>query len=106
MELAAETNRYLDRTAPWKTVKEDRAAAGRALYVTLAAIGALRTALYPYIPFTSEKLHGFLGDTGTVQEYGWRFRLPEPGRVLSKPEPLFKKLEPSMVEEEEARLAG
>lgn len=104
MELAADANRYLDQTAPWKTVKSDKPAAGRALYTTIAAIGALRTALYPFIPFSSQKLHGFLGESGAIEECGWRFVAPEAGRPLGQPEPLFKKLEPSIVAAEEERL--
>ena len=104
MELAQEANRYLDRTAPWKTIKEDRAATARSLYTTIGAIGALRTALYPYLPFTSEKLHGFLGESGAIESHGWRFEAPEPGRALQAPEPLFKRLDESIIEEEEARL--
>jgi methionyl-tRNA synthetase len=104
MELAQETNRYLDRTAPWKTVNTDRAAAARSLYTVIAAIGALRTALYPYLPFTSERLHAMLGESGSIEEHGWRFALPEAGRALGTPTPLFKKLDASIVDEEEARL--
>jgi methionyl-tRNA synthetase len=106
MELAREANGYLDRTAPWKAIKEDRAAAGRALYVAIAVIGALRTALYPYLPFTSQRLHGFLGESGNIQERGWRFETPQPGRALEPPQPLFKKLDESIVEEEEKRLGA
>jgi methionyl-tRNA synthetase len=104
MELAQDTNRYLDRTAPWKTVNDDRAATARSLYTVIAAIGALRTALYPYLPFTSERLHAMLGESGSIEERGWRFTLPEAGRALATPAPLFKKLDASIVDAEEARL--
>ena len=83
---------------------EDRAATARSLYTTIGAIGALRTALYPYLPFTSEKLHGFLGESSAIESHGWRFEAPEPGRALQAPEPLFKRLDESIIEEEEARL--
>jgi methionyl-tRNA synthetase len=104
MELAQDANRYLDHTAPWKTVHDDRAATARALYTVIAAIGALRTALYPYLPFTCERLHTMLGESGAIEEGGWRFVLPEAGRTLGSPAPLFKKLDASIVDEEEARL--
>jgi methionyl-tRNA synthetase len=104
MDLAREANVYLEQTSPWKAVREDRASAARALYTTIAVIGALRTALYPYLPFSCERLHGFLGEEGGVEARGWRFVPPEPGRPLQAPTPLFRKLEPSIVAEEEARL--
>ncbi|HZQ34640.1 MAG TPA: class I tRNA ligase family protein, partial [Dehalococcoidia bacterium] len=104
MGLAREANQYLEQTSPWKSIKTDRQAAARAQYTALAVVGALRTALYPYLPFTSQKLHTMLGDAGSVQERGWRFALPLVGQRLGRPEPLFKRLDPAIVEEEEARL--
>jgi methionyl-tRNA synthetase len=104
LSLAQEANRYLDEQAPWRTISQDRQAAARSLYVVIGVINTLKTALYPYLPFSSERLHGFLGYEGTIQDAGWRFEVPSPGQRLSQPEALFKKLDPSIVDEEEARL--
>jgi methionyl-tRNA synthetase len=104
MELAREANAYLEQTSPWKSIKEDRQAAGRALYTVIGVIAALRTALYPYLPFTCRRLDTFLGSEGDIESRGWTFDLPRPGAPLARPEPLFKKLDPSIVEEEEGRL--
>ena len=104
MELAREANQYLEQTAPWKAIREDRQTAGRSLYTVIGAIGALRTAFYPYLPFSSERLHCFLGEDDAIETRGWRFAAPQAGRPLRPPEPLFKKLDPSIVDEEEARL--
>jgi methionyl-tRNA synthetase len=104
MALAQEGNRFLDETAPWKTIKDDRQAAANALYTSLAVIAALRTALYPYLPHTCERLNSYLGETGSIQELGWRLKLPEAGALLPPSQPLFKKLDPTIVEEEEGRL--
>ena len=70
----------------------------------IGVINTLKTALYPYLPFSSERLHGFLGYEGTIQDAGWRFEVPHAGQRLLRPEALFKKLDPSIVDEEEARL--
>ncbi len=104
MDMARDANQYLEQTSPWKTIKTDRGQAARALYTVIGVIGALRTALYPYLPFTCQQLHGFLGETGTIEEMGWRFALPEPGRPMQAPQPLYRKLEPALIAEEEARL--
>jgi len=104
LALAQEGNRYLDDQAPWRTISQDRQAAARSLYVVIGVINTLKTALYPYLPFSSERLHGFLGYEGTIQDAGWRFEVPQAGQRLLQPEALFKKLDPSIVEEEEARL--
>jgi len=104
MGLAQEANRYLDDKAPWKAIKEDRQAAATALFVALNVISGLKTALYPYLPFSSQKLHGLLGLSGSVEEDGWTARPVVAGQMLAPPEALYKKLDEKIVEEEMQRL--
>jgi len=104
MKLAQETNRYLDTKSPWKTIKQDRQASATALYVAIVVLSALRTALYPFLPFSSQKLHEYLGFEGSVEDDGWQLHLPQPGQRLLPPEPLFSKLDEGLVDEETARL--
>jgi methionyl-tRNA synthetase len=99
MDYAQETNRYLNQEEPWKTRETDPAAARRALYTAIGAIEVLKLALYPYLPFTAQRLHAMLGDDGTIEDQGWQALKPRPGASLMPPEPLFKKLEPVSVEE-------
>jgi methionyl-tRNA synthetase len=104
MAVAREANRYVEGNAPWNLVKEDRQRCATVLYTAITVISGLKTALYPYLPFTCQRLHAFLGNEGAVDAAGWRFVRPEPGQPLAEPKPLFKKLDPAIVEEEEARL--
>jgi len=104
MSLAQETNRYLDIKSPWKIIKEDKQAAADSLYVALSVLSCLRTALYPFLPFSSQKLHEYLGFKGNVQDYGWKPNPPSPGQKMLEPEPLFTKLDEELIEEETARL--
>jgi len=104
MYIAHEANRYLDEKSPWKVIKEDKKAAADSLYVTIYVISQLKTMLYPFLPFSSQKLHEFLGFTGSVEKSGWQLHSPLPGQKLLPPEPLFAKLDDSLVEEETARL--
>jgi methionyl-tRNA synthetase len=129
MRLASEVNRYLDQTAPWTAIKTDRQAAARAVYTALRAIDSLKILLSPFLPFTSQRLHGFFGYEGQlfgvqttetitdpvgehlVLRYDpekatgrWEPSQLEPGRRLNQPVPLFKKLDISIVAEERARL--
>lgn len=104
MTLAQETNRYLDEKSPWKVIKEDRQAAATSLYVAICAISRLKTALYPFLPFSSQKVHEFLGFEGNVEDYGWQPQVPPPGQKLVEPQPLFTKLDDSLVEEETRRM--
>jgi methionyl-tRNA synthetase len=129
LRLASEVNRYLDQTAPWTAIKTDRQAAARAVFTALKAIDSLKILFAPFLPFSSEKLHGFLGGDQplfgtqstesitddlaehTVLRYHpegasgrWEPSRLRAGQALNPPAPLFKKLEPGIIDEERARL--
>ena len=104
MALAREANRYLDAQAPWQRIKTDKPAAGRALYTTMHVLMALRVVLCPYLPFSAQRLHELLGQSGDVREAGWRIDAPTPGQPIPQPQPLFTKLDDSVAEEMRAKL--
>ncbi|MGC1375561.1 MAG: methionine--tRNA ligase [Anaerolineales bacterium] len=134
MRLATEVNKYLDTSAPWFEIKTDKDAAAKSVYTALKAIDSLKVLFAPFLPFTSQKLHNFLGydnalfgeqTVETVQDSlgehtALRYKAPgdgsetlsqrwqpsnlQPGAALRQPGPLFKKLEESVAEEERARL--
>jgi methionyl-tRNA synthetase len=103
MGLAQEANRYLDEKAPWKAIKTDKAAAGTSLYVAISVLSCLKTVLYPFLPFSSQKLHEYLGYAGEVKDSGWKFCLPPAGQKLVAPQALFVKLDEKEVEVENMR---
>ena len=80
MALAHDANRYLDIQAPWKTLKSDRQGTATVLWVTLSVINCLKVMLYPFLPFSSQRLHEFLGfqgpDRAVELEPGAECRLP------------------------------
>jgi len=104
MSLAQEANRYLDEKAPWKTITGDKTAAATALFVAISVLAGLRTMLYPFLPFSSQRLHEYLGFPGRAENYGWQITEPEPGQSLLPPQPLFTKLDEALAEEETGRL--
>lgn len=104
MSLAQEANRYLDEKSPWKTIKQDRQASATALYVAISVLSCLRTVLYPFLPFSSQRLHEFLGFKDSVEDDGWQLRFPSAGQRLLPPEPLFSKLDEGLADEETSRL--
>jgi methionyl-tRNA synthetase len=106
MELAQAANRYLDNKSPWKKIKEDRQSAATSLYVTINVISCLKTAFYPFLPFSSQKVHEYLGFAGKVEDYGWQPQPVPPGQKLREPKPLFKKLDESVIEEETGRIGA
>lgn len=104
MNAAREVNRYLDDSAPWKVIKEDRQAAANSLYTALCTIAGLKTMFYPFLPFSSRKVLKYLGFEGRVEDYGWKPQSVPPGQRLQEPKPLFTKLDESIIEEETARI--
>jgi methionyl-tRNA synthetase len=107
MSLAHEANRYLEEKSPWKAIKQDKQVAANSLFVAICVITRLKTMLYPFLPFSSQRLHEYLGFEGSVEDYARKFPLeplPKPGQKLLPPEPLFSKLDEGLVEEEAARL--
>jgi methionyl-tRNA synthetase len=104
MDLAQKANRYLDEKSPWKIIKQDRQVAADALYDAISVISCLGIALYPFLPFSSRRLHEFLGYEDDIEDYGWEPRFPEPGKKLLPPEPLFSKLDEELIAEEVSRL--
>jgi methionyl-tRNA synthetase len=104
MALAQQSNQYLDGKAPWKTIKENKQAAATSLYVAINVISRLKTMLSPFLPFSSQKVHEYLGFDGKIEDYGWQPQAVKPGQSLCQPLPLFKKLDDSIIEEETKRL--
>ena len=98
MAVARAANRYLDEQAPWKQIKVDREAAGTSIYVMLQVLSGLHTMLSPYLPFSSQKLHEYLGFEGEADKMFWRLAHVPAGSKLPTPAPLFAKLEEVVAE--------
>ena len=129
MRLSGLVNHYLAEQAPWALLETDRERAGTALYVALRAIDNLKTMLTPYLPFSSQRLHEFLGYDGVIagpiesqvvaessgREHAvltgdytawvgaWTPSTIPAGQKLREPAPLFAKLDPATVVAEELR---
>ncbi|MGZ4377171.1 MAG: methionine--tRNA ligase [Gaiellaceae bacterium] len=129
MRLSSIGNQYVDSQAPWAVIKEDRERAATILFVALRIVDSLKVIFTPFLPFSSQKLHELLGYEGFVAgplefreieeegdrhtiltgDYSGWIRRWEPselpaGQKLREPEPLFRKLEPTIVADELARL--
>jgi methionyl-tRNA synthetase len=133
MELTRAANKYLDDKQPWREVKSDHGAAAKTIFAGLKVIDNLKLLLAPVLPHTCGRLHQALGYDEplfgeirvehyreTTREHDalvyerlpvevngedrWRPSRLAPGRKLHSLEPLFKKLDESLVEAERARL--
>jgi methionyl-tRNA synthetase len=131
MALAREANRYLNDKQPWIQIKTDPQAAATTLYVALQAIDWLKIIFCPFLPFSSQKLHEYLGYDGSIIGHlyigtiheasrthqvlrydasdnvgSWCAKTLIAGQPLRQPQPLFRKLDESIVDEEIARMTG
>jgi methionyl-tRNA synthetase len=122
MRLATLVNRYTNEQEPWALIDTDRERAGTVLYIALRSIDSLKVIFAPFLPFSSQTVHELLGYEGTIagplelREVGdgddrhevltgdyepwvgsWSPSELPAGQQLSKPKPLFKKLDPDVV---------
>ncbi len=104
MGLAQALNRYLDDAAPWKAIKTEPGRAATAVWTALQVVGALRVLTAPFLPFSAQRLHGFLGGAGEIHRLPWAPAAVPAGQALSPPEPLFRKLEDDELADLLARL--
>ena len=88
-----EGNRYFDEQAPWRLVKQDRAACAAVMGDLLWLVNALKVMLAPFLPFSSARLHELLGYQDALEAHGWRVEPLPAGQALPTPTPLFRKLE-------------
>lgn len=131
LRLAGEVNKYLDEQAPWAQIKKEKSEAGKTIFTAIKAIDNLKVLLAPFLPHSSEQLHRTLGYTEplfgaqyteqqedklgshSVLRYKaeddtgvWAPSKLKGGQVFSEPEPLYKKLDPEVAEEERARMGN
>lgn len=104
MDLARLGNKYLADEEPWKVIKSDAEKVKTILYVSLQVTANLTVALEPFLPFSMEKLRGFL-DIGRL---GWnelgRTDLVVAGHRLNPSSLLFEKIEDYQVERQVQKL--
>jgi methionyl-tRNA synthetase len=133
MKVVAEANRYLSEQAPWKLKSdEEKPRQATILHVALQVVSDANTLLSPFLPHSAQKVYELLGNAGVHQpmpsivdvddldggpsypvltgDYTvgakWESVPLVAGTPLAAPKPVFKKLEPSIIDEELARLAG
>ncbi len=88
MDAAARVNSYLNSTEPWKLAATDPERAQEVLVTALEAVAGVRTALAPYLPFSTAALDHVFGLVTCWQ----RPDLPS-GRALGKAVRLFTKVD-------------
>jgi methionyl-tRNA synthetase len=131
MRVVGEANTYLSQQAPWKLRAEDPGRMRTVLHVAAQAVDDCKTLLTPFLPHSAQRVHETFGGKGqwsdrpAVREVDdldggpsypvimlddvrgagrWESTPIVPGTPVPPPTPVFAKLDPSVVEEELARL--
>jgi len=131
MRVVAEVNKYITDQAPFRLKADnERERLGTILHVIAQAISDCNTMLSPFLPHSSNQVHTAMGGQGQIApmprieevddldggegypiitgDYTatprWQSRPITVGTPIPKPSLIFTKLDPSVVDEELARL--
>jgi methionyl-tRNA synthetase len=63
------SNKYFDEQKPWTLIKENSIKCDEVIYTCVQIIANLSILLYPYLPFSCEKIHSFLN----IKHNKWSF---------------------------------
>jgi len=97
MDLARLGNKYLAETEPWKVIKTDPERVKTILNISLQIVANLTILLEPFLPFSMEKLRGFLRFEPTTWELIGSENLLAEGHQLGKASLLFEKIEDEQI---------
>jgi methionyl-tRNA synthetase len=132
MDVVGAANKYLSDMEPWKLKNSDPQRMASVLHVALQVVSDANTLLTPFLPASSAKVHAALGGAGDWARMPELVEVDEPtapgspsysvltgdydtgarwestpirvGHPTPPPTPVFTKLDPSVVDEELARL--
>ncbi len=93
MNLARLGNKYLADAEPWKVIKTDPERVKTIMNIALQITANLTIVCEPFLPFSMEKLRGWLNYNELKWSKAGESDLLLPGHVINKPELLFEKIE-------------
>jgi methionyl-tRNA synthetase len=125
MRVVSAANKYISEQEPWK-LGDDPARRDTVLHTALQVVQDANTLLTPFLPHSAQKVHELLGGKGVwaaqpelkevedldvagqinpiltgdyaAEQAAWESTPIEVGRPLTKPTPLFAKLDPKLSE--------
>ncbi|MGO1974841.1 MAG: methionine--tRNA ligase [Propionibacteriaceae bacterium] len=123
MRLVQSANRYISETEPWK-LKDDQTRQGTVLHTALQVVQDANTVLTPFLPHAAQQVHEAMGGAGVwaaqpemrtvededgpdypvlmgdyaAEQATWESRPISTGTPLTKPTPLFTKVDEKLGE--------
>jgi len=104
MNLARLGNKYLADTEPWKVIKTDPERVKTIMNTSLQITANLAILLEPFLPFSMDKLRGWLNISDLNWEAAGNTHLLLAGHIISAGELMFSKIEDDEIERQVQRL--
>lgn len=98
-DYVRKANKYFDTQSPWITRESDETACKNTLYQCVQIIANLAVVLYPFLPFSSEKVCKWL-----QLDYVWKPQSVPTGYRLPEIEILFNRIDKKVIGEETEKL--
>jgi methionyl-tRNA synthetase len=91
--IARTGNQYLNTKEPWNLMKTDKEKAGTIFHVAAQVVKACAVVSEPFIPQTAQQLWQYMQFEGKVSRWSDALEPIEAGHEITKPQPLFHKVE-------------
>ena len=103
MEFSAHFNQYFQHKEPWKKGP----GTATCIHLSVNAVHSLAIATHSFLPKASQQIWLQVGMDGNISDTNWN-QMSEislkPGHKIGKVEPLFAKIESSVIDEQKAKL--
>lgn len=90
------SNKFFDERKPWAQFKQNKELCGNTLYHCVQIIANLANLLQPFLPFSCEKIRGFLN----LGPASWSFISVPVNQQISKIDLLFERIDTKRIDEE------
>ena len=105
MDMARLGNKYLADEEPWKVIKTDEDRVKTIMNICLQITANITICLEPFLPFSMDKLRGFLNFDKMDWDKLGKTDLLSAGHRVNKPKLLFEKIEDKVIEAQLQKLA-
>ena len=105
MEFSAHFNQYFQHKEPWKKGPGTTTC----IYLSVNAVRSLAICLHSFLPKSSQKIWSQLGLEGNVSDINWNEMSNlalKSGHKIGNVEPVFSKIEQSIIDEEQSKLGN
>ena len=104
MNLARLGNKYLADAEPWKVIKSDPERVKTVMNIALQITANLTIVLEPFLPFSMNKLRGWINKDSFSWKDAGNTDLLAPGHIINKPGLLFDKIEDNEISRQVEKL--